>query len=197
MTYLKKKKRYMKAHLAFIKNMPFYESCVIGTFWHTMWWQIDNWLWIKIHFQSCIKDEFAIGKICFSIKFVLYFPTFVTIVYLTRVDHQYHDDVPVYQNQVTICMHRVTSCCTSSNPRQTRPPCRKFRPRDLRDSGRTGVRYISRGPSRWGKNCTRETWRRSPCPRGRLYVLECTCDARRVRRRTPSLRVVCNVMNDF
>lgn len=91
-----------------------------------------------------------------------------------------------------------TSCCTRANPRWVRSQCRKFRcsPQDPR-VGRMGVRYISRGPSRWGRNCTRETWRRSPCPRGRLCVPECTCDAPAVRTRTPSSGVACKDMRRF
>lgn len=142
-----------------------------------------------MHFvhQRC---AFAIAKICFSIICIV-LSLDIRSDHLPYLDRIINIMMHVRWNQVIICMHRVISCCTSTNPRHTRPPCRKFRPRDLRGSGQTGVRYISRGPSRWGRNCTRETWRRSPCPRGRLYVPECTCDARRVRRRTLSLRVTC------
>lgn len=95
------------------------------------------------------------------------------------------------RNQVTVCMHRATSCSISANPRTA--PCWKFRhsrwnpPRD-----RTGVRYISREPSRWGRNYIRETWWRSPCPRGRLYAPRCMCDVPAARRKTLSSGVVCN-----
>lgn len=136
------------------------------------------------------RRAFAIAKICFSIICIV-LSLDIRSDHLPYLDRIINIMMHVRWNQVIICMHRVISCCTSTNPRHTRPPCRKFQPRDLRGSGQTGVRYISRGPSRWGRNCTRETWRRSPCPRGRLYVPECTCDARRVRRRTLSLRVTC------